>query len=109
MNEKVAPVVFDKNGEPKLPSKEVQRKAREIVEKSGANSEQRFNRVVLGEVPFGDQAKVYVRWATTRDREPLKGSSSLEAALNKWILPCLGDLISRESPVRVWPGAPLFQ
>ena len=92
MNEKVAPVIFGRNGEPKLPSAEVQRKAREIVEKSGANSEQRFNRVVLGEVSFRDQAKTYVRWATTRDREPIRDSSSIEAALNKWILPAIGDL-----------------
>jgi len=92
MSEKVAPVVFDKNGEPKPPSTEVERKAREIVEKSGANSEQRFNRVVLGEVSFRDQAKIYVRWATTRYREPIKNSSSVEAALNKWILPAIGDL-----------------
>ena len=92
MSEKVAPLVFDRNGEPKLPSAEVERRAREIVEKSGANSEQRFNRVVLGEVSFRDQAKTYVRWATTRDREPIKDSSSIEAALNKWILPAIGDL-----------------
>jgi hypothetical protein len=56
MNEKVAPVVFDKNGNPKPPSLDVLRKAREIVEKSGANSEERFNRVVLGEIAFRDQA-----------------------------------------------------
>jgi len=92
MSEKIAPVVFDKNGEPKLPSAEVERKAREIVEKSGANSEQHFNRVVLGEVSFRDQAKTYVRWAITRDREPIRDSSSVEAALNKWILPAIGDL-----------------
>lgn len=92
MNEKVAPVVFDRNGEPKLPSAEVERKARAIVENSGANSEQHFNRVVLGAVSFRDQAKVYLRWATTRDREPIKDSSSIEAALNKWILPAIGDL-----------------
>lgn len=70
----------------------VQRKAREVVEKSGANSEQYFNRVVLGEVSFRDQAKTYLRWATTRDREPIKDSSSVLAALNKWILPAIGDL-----------------
>ena len=92
MSEKVAPVVFDRNGEPTLPSAEVERKAREIVEKSGANSEQRFNRVVLGEISFGDQAKTYVRWATTRDREPIRDGSSIEAALNKWILLAVGDL-----------------
>jgi integrase len=92
MSEKVAPVVFDRNGGPKLPSAEVERKAREIVEKSGANSERHFNRVVLGEASFRDQAKTYVRWATTRDREPIRDSSSIEAALNKWILPAIGDL-----------------
>jgi len=70
----------------------VERKASEIVEKSGANSEQHFNRVVLGEVSFRDQAKTYVRWAITRDREPIRDSSSIEAALNKWILPAIGDL-----------------
>jgi integrase len=92
MNEKVAPVVFDKNGNPKPPSTDVLRKAREIVEKSGANSEERFNRVVLGEITFRDQAKKYVRWVQTRDREPLKDTGSIEAALNKWILPEIGDL-----------------
>ena len=93
MNEKVAPVAFDRNGSPKPPSVEVQRKAREIVEKSGANSEERFNRVVLGETTFQDQAKTYVRWVQTRDREPIKDTSSIEAALNKWILPEIGDLL----------------
>ena len=93
MNEKVAPVAFDRNGSPKPPSVEVQRKAREIVEKSGANSEERFNRVVLGETTFQDHAKTYLRWVQTRGREPIKDTSSIEAALNKWILPEIGDLL----------------
>jgi integrase len=92
MNDKVAPVVFDRNGNPKPPSADVLRKAREIVEKSGANSEERFNRVVLGETAFRDQAKTYLQWVQTRDREPVKDASSIEAALNKWILPEIGDL-----------------
>jgi integrase len=92
MNEKVAPVIFDRSGNPKPPSIDVLRKAREIVEKSGANSEERFNRVVLGETTFRDQAKTYLRWVQTRDREPIKDTSSIEAALNKWILPAIGDL-----------------
>jgi len=91
-SERIAPVVFDKHGEPKPPSVEVQRKAREIVEKSGANSEQYFNRVVLGEVTFREQAKTYLRWISTRDREPVKDTCSVEAALSKWILPEIGDL-----------------
>jgi hypothetical protein len=92
MNEKVAPVVFDKSGNPKPPSIDVLRKAREIVEKSGANSEERFNRVVLGEIAFRDQAKKYVRRIQTCGREPIKHTSSIEAAPNKWILPEIGDL-----------------
>ena len=73
--EKVAPVIFDKCGTPKPPTRDVLRKAREIVEKSGANSEERFNRVVLGETTFRDQAKIYLRWVQTRDREPIKDAS----------------------------------
>jgi len=92
MSEKVAPVVFDRNGNPKPPSMDVLRRARDIVEKSGANSEEHFNRIVLGEITFRNQAENYLHWVRTRDREPLKDTSSLEAALNKWILPEVGDL-----------------
>jgi integrase len=92
MNEKVAPLVFDRNGNPKPPSMDVLRRARDIVEKSGANSEEHFNRIVLGEITFRNQAENYLYWVRTRDREPLKDTSSLEAALNKWILPEVGDL-----------------
>lgn len=91
MNEKVAPVVFDSSGNPKPPSTDVLRKAREIVENSGANSAERFNRVVLGETTFRNQAKIYVRWVQTRDRQPIKDASSIKAALNRWILPEIGD------------------
>jgi len=31
-------------------------------------------------------------WAITRDREPIEDASSIEAALNKWILPAIGDM-----------------
>jgi len=92
MNIKVAPVALDKEGKPKPASPEVRRMAREIVERSGANSEQHFNRIVLGEATFRDQAKMYLNWAITRDREPIKDASSVEAALNKWILPAIGDM-----------------
>jgi integrase len=92
MTAKVAPVSLDKEGKPKPPSPEVRRRAREIVEQSGANSKQHFDRVVLGEITFRKQAEVYLRWAKTRDREPVKDTSSIEAALNKWILPEIGDL-----------------
>lgn len=93
MSEKVAPLVFDKNGMPKPPSSEVKLRAREIVEKSGANSEERFNRVVLGRVTFRTQAKAYLHWIQNRDRRRIKDPGSVEGALNKWILPAIGDLL----------------
>jgi integrase len=92
MSEKLAPVVLDKDGNPKPASQVIRRAARQIVERSGANSEERFNRVVLGEASFRDQTKAYLRWAGTRDRRPIKDFSSIEAALNKWILPAIGDM-----------------
>ncbi len=81
-----------KKASPSPRRSEVRLKAKEIVEQSGANSKQHFNRVVIGEVAFRKQAEVYLLWAKTRDREPIKDTSSIEAALNKWILPSIGDL-----------------
>ena len=92
MTAKIAPVVLDRAGNPRPLSLENQRKAREIVEQSGANSKQHFNRVVLGEVTFRQQAEAYLEWAVNRGREPIKDASTIEAALNKWILPAIGDL-----------------
>jgi hypothetical protein len=43
MSEKLAPVVLDKDGNPKPASQVIRRAARQIVERSGANSEERFN------------------------------------------------------------------
>src|ERR1700730_13867270 len=47
MSEKIAPVIVDKEGKAKPASQAIQRMARDIVERSGANSEERFNLVVL--------------------------------------------------------------
>ena len=91
MTEKIAPVVFG-NGKPKPASAAIRRMGREIVERSGANSEERFKRVVLGETTFREQTKFYLRWAGTRDREPVKDLVSVSGALNKWVLPVIGDL-----------------
>lgn len=92
MTAKIAPVVLDKEGKPKPPSPEIRRKAREIVEQSGANSKEHFDLVVLGGISFRQQSKVYLEWAKARDREPIKDTSSIASALNKWILPEIGDL-----------------
>ena len=41
---------------------------------------------------FRDQTKEYLRWAGSRDRKRIKDLVSVEGALNKWILPIIGDL-----------------
>jgi integrase len=88
LREKICPI----SGPDKLSASERERKAKVIVERSGANSEQHFNRVVLGETTFREQARVYLQWAVTRDREPIKDAASIKAALHKWILPAIGDM-----------------
>src|SRR3984893_4063316 len=93
MSEKGAPVVIDKDGNPKRASQAVQRLAREIVERSGANPVEHFNQVVFGEVSFRDQTKEYLRWAGSRDRKRIKDLVSVEG-----VLTCLSS-ISRNSAV----------
>lgn len=90
--EKICPI----SGPGKLSASERERKAKDIVERSGANSEERFNRVVFGETTFREQALVYLHWAVTRTREPIKDATSVKAAFNKWILPAVGDMPLRQ-------------
>lgn len=86
MSCKVAPVSA------RLSRSELERRAREIVENAGANSEERFNQVVLGEVTFREQAKAYLKRAVSRNRRPLRDTVSIEGAMTKWINPAIGDL-----------------
>jgi integrase len=86
MSVKVAPLSMG------LTKPEVERRAKEIVQNAGANSEERFNRVVLGEVTFREQAKLYLQIAVSRKRNPLRDTVSVEGAMNKWIYPAIGDL-----------------
>src|ERR1035438_856919 len=57
MSLKVAPISM------KLSRPKLERRAKEIVQNAGANSEDRFNRVVLGEATFREQAKAYLQKA----------------------------------------------
>jgi hypothetical protein len=84
---KVAPVSL------RLSKPELQRRAKAVIEASGANSEDRFNRVVLGEgVTFRERAEIYLQEVTTRNRNPIEDPTSIQAALRKWINPVIGDL-----------------
>ena len=72
----------------------IKRMAKAAIAASGANSEERFNKVVLGEgITFRQQAKVYLEEATTRNREPIQDPTTVKGALRKWILPEIGDMI----------------
>jgi len=86
MSLKVAPVSM------RLSRPELERRAKEIVQEAGANSEERFQRVVLGEVTFRDQANTYLQEAVTRNRKPIRDTVSIQGALRKWIFPAIGDL-----------------
>ena len=59
---KVAPVSM------RLSRPELERRAKEIVQNAGANSEERFNQVVLGEATLRQQAKAYLQKAVTSSR-----------------------------------------
>ncbi|HXX18695.1 MAG TPA: site-specific integrase [Candidatus Acidoferrum sp.] len=91
MNEKICPA----SGPGKLTKPEIERRAREIVASSGANSEEHFNRAVVGaSLTFREQSKVWLRQATTRKRKPIRETSvpTIQSALDNWLLPDLGDL-----------------
>jgi hypothetical protein len=77
----------------RLPLPVIKSMAKDVITASGANSEDRFNRVVLGEgLTFREQAKIYLQEATTRNRKPIEDPTSIQGALRKWINPEIGDL-----------------
>lgn len=87
-NVKVAPVSM------RLSRPALERMAAEIVQREGANSVERFNKVVLNSgVTFRQQAKIYLQEASSRNRSPIRNTAYIEGALRKWINPLLGDTL----------------
>src|SRR5262249_31190122 len=73
------------------------RKAREIIQVSGADSPEYFNAVVKphsGGVTFREQSKLGLDNSNTGGGSPIleRTAVSIQGALDKWILPILGDL-----------------
>src|ERR1041385_7452554 len=62
-------------------ARSARRRAKEIVQNAGANSEERFNHVVLGDVTFREHAKIYLQMAVSRKRNPLRDTVSVEGAM----------------------------
>ena len=88
-----------KRGEPGwLNSVERQRKADELMSDLGANSEERFNEVVLGasqggQPTFGEQSAAYLHMLETRTHPARRATIiGYGSALDNWILPLLGKL-----------------
>ena len=79
---------------PQAPSQAVRRTAREIVERSGANSKEHFDHVVLGVETFKERAEAFLREVQHRRYGKYKTSTipSIEGALRKHIYPVIGHL-----------------
>jgi integrase len=80
----------------KMTKPERQRRAKEIIALSGADTEAHFDAVEATAFggTFRSQAKKFIEDATRRKRKPLKPAtvSTWDYALAKWLLPQLGDL-----------------
>jgi integrase len=73
-----------------------ERRAREIIVESGADSEEHFNRVVKASASptFREQASGWLKHMQTRKRKPVAVSTVLtwDGCLTNWINPHIGDL-----------------
>jgi integrase len=93
MRAKICPI----SGPGSLTKSERQRRCREIIAASGADTERHFNEVVVPQqsgVTFAEQAEKWFSEATTRKRKPI-ASSTIEfwrGCLDKWLIPNLGDI-----------------
>jgi integrase len=79
-----------------LTKSERERRKVEIVNSSGANSVERFKKVVEGAtgVTFKEQAKVWLSDVQTRKRKPVKPATARgwQSNLNKWLNPAIGNV-----------------
>src|ERR1017187_9312240 len=72
-----------------------ERRAREIISKSGADTEEHFNKVVKQEsgVTFREQSVIWFEQVKTRKRKPVATSTLelWEGCLRNWLNPNIGD------------------
>lgn len=84
------------NGPGALGKAELRRKATEIVNASGANSESRFQEVVSSpQVTFTEQSQSFLSDAVSRARDPIANSTLRlwNGILKNWLLPLIGALL----------------
>ena len=72
------------------------RKAREIIQASGADTAEYFREVVRQDtgVTFREQSEIWLCQLQNRKRKPIGQSyaASIQGALDKWVLPAIGDV-----------------
>jgi integrase len=92
VRERVCPI----SGPGLLSKSERKRKAREIIQASGADSAEYLKEVVKQDtgVTFHEQSEVWLRQLQNRKRRPIrKGYAvTIQGALDKWIVPTIGNL-----------------
>lgn len=75
---------------------ERERRAKEIIAESQADTAEYFNRVVKQQfgITFKEQSKIWLARSQSRKRKPIRATTvpTIQAALEKWILPELGHL-----------------
>jgi integrase len=73
-----------------------ERRAREIIAESGADTEEHFNKVVrqTASATFREQSERWLKHVQTRKRNPVASSTveTWRSCLNKWLNPNIGDL-----------------
>ncbi len=91
VREKICPI----SGPGKLSTSERQRKAKEMITASGADSVEHFEKVVrsIHGVTFRKQAVIWLNQMKNRKRKPVAPSTlaTWECALENWIYPNIGD------------------
>ena len=89
--ERICPI----SGPGGLSKSERERRARDIIVKSGADSEEHFNRVVKGSTcpTFKEQASNWLEHMKTRKRKPVAVSTILtwDGCLTNWLNPNIGE------------------
>ena len=92
VREKICPI----SGPGKLTASEQERKAKEIIAASGADTVEHFEKVVRSNhgVTFREQAATWLNQIKTRKRRPVAPSTveNWESHLEQWINPSIGDM-----------------
>ena len=93
VRERICPI----SGPGRLSSSERKRKAKEIIQSRGVDTAEYFTAVVKPNptgVTLREQSEVWLQNSQNRKRSPIGNSYAvtIQGALDKWILPAIGDL-----------------